>query len=325
MRLGIIGLPNSGKTTIFNALTGSTKPTSAVSSGQVEINTAIVNVPDERVTFLSQMYKPKKTTYATVTFSDFGGLDKGFGEKGIAGPLRNEMSQLDGIVHVIRVFGDDNVPHPYVDIDPVRDLEMIDTEFILSDLISVEKKLERLQADMKRSSKGTERDQMEAELALMTRLKEALENETPLRNVPMEPDEEKSLRGFGFFSQKPVVVVFNSGDKVIPAEKITSYTHQNARTISLQGKIEEEIAQLSPEDRELFLEEYGIEEPSSRRVIRMSYELLNVHSFFTVGEDEVRAWTIPVGATAPEAAGAIHTDLQKGFVRAEVTPYQVLK
>jgi hypothetical protein len=323
MRLGIIGLPNSSKTTIFNALTGSDRPTGAVSSGQMEIHSEVVAVPDDRVDKLSAMYKPKKTTFAQVTYSDFGGLDKGFGESGLSGQLKNELAQVDGLLHVVRAFEDDAVPHPYETIDPARDVETLDQEFLLNDLIAVEKRLDRLREELTKGKKD-EKQRIESDIALMERLKEPLENEIPLRDVEISPEEEKSLRGFGFFSQKPVLIVFNTSDDMRPADDILRYDHKNAQTISLQGKIEAEIAQLSGEDAELFLAEYGIEEPISRRVIRASYQLLRLMSFFTVGEDEVRAWSVPVGATAPEAAGAIHSDLQKGFIRAEVIPYDVL-
>ncbi len=321
MRLGIIGLPNSSKTTIFNALTGLNRPTGAVSSGQIEVFNAVVNVPDERVDKLSAMYEPKKTVYATVTFSDIAGIDKGFGESGLSGQLKNELAQVDGFVHVIRAFEDDAVPHPYITIDPKRDVEMVDTEFILSDLIMIEKKLERLQSDLNRASK-VGRDKLEQEVALMERLKSTLENEIPLRDLELEPEEEKSLRGFGFLSQKPLLVVFNTGDELRPPS--VTYPHKNTQTLSLQGKIEAEIAQLSKEDRDVFLQEYGITEPIAKRAIRAAYDLMHLQSFFTVGKDEVRAWSVHIGATAPEAAGVIHSDLQKGFIRAEVMTYDVL-
>lgn len=318
MRLGIIGLPNSTKTTIFNALTGSHQETSSVTTGQVEVHSQIVNVPDERVDRLSAMYNPKKTTYATVTFSDFSGMDKGFGESGLSGQLKNELSQVDGFVHVVRAFEDDAIPHPYDTIDPKRDVETLDTEFLLSDLIAIEKRLERLKGDLGKGKKDG-REQVQKEIELLERLREPLENEIPLRDVDMEAEEEKSLRGFGFFSQKPVLLVFNTGDELVPPEKfVASYDHRHAQMISLQGKIEEEIAQLAPEDRALFLEEYGIQDPIAKRVIMASYQLLKLQSFFTVGADEVRAWSVRTGASAPEAAGVIHSDLQKGFIRAEV-------
>jgi ribosome-binding ATPase len=320
MRLGIIGLPNSGKTTIFNALTGSSRPTGAVSTGQMEIHTEVVTVPDERVDKLIAMYEPKKHAYANVVLSDFGGLDKGFGESGLSGQLKNELAQLDGLIHVVRAFEDEGVPHPYETVDLARDIAILDQEFLLSDLVAIEKRLERVQEDLKKGKKdgASEKDQ-----ALLERLKEALENETPLRDLEISLEEEKSLRGFGFFSLKPVLVIFNAGDEAKP-DNLVAYPHQNAKTISLQGKIEAEIAQLSAEDAALFLEEYGIAESSTKRVLRSAYELLNLQSFFTVGKDEVRAWSVKVGATAPEAAGAIHSDLQHGFIRAEVMAYDAL-
>jgi len=322
MRLGIVGLPNSSKTTIFNAITGSNRPTGAVSTGQMEVHNEVVTVPDERVDKLTAMYQPKKTAYATVTFSDFGGLDKGFSE--LSGQLKNELSQVEGLVHVVRVFEDDNVPHPYDNINPERDVMMLDSEFMLSDLISIEKRLQRLKEDLTKGKKD-DKPRIDAEIALMTRLKEALENETPLRDVEINAEEEKMMRGFGFYSQKPVLLVFNTGDERIPADQILRYTHQNAATISLQGKLEAEIAQLeSDDDRSLFMEEYGITEPTARRVIQASYQLLRLQSFFTVGKDEVRAWSVNIGATAPEAAGVIHSDLQHGFIRAEVMRYEDL-
>jgi hypothetical protein len=315
MRLGIIGLPNCGKTTIFNALTGSRLETSAVSTGQMEIHTAMVNVPDERVDRLIAMYQPKKHAYATVTMSDFGGLDKGFSE--LSGQLKNELAQVDGFIHVARLFSDESVPHPYQTIAPQRDVEMLDNEFLLSDLIAVEKRLERLNADLKKGKKE-EKSKLDEELALLERFKAALENETPLRDIEISPDEAKLVRGFGFFSQKPAVLVFNTGDSLTPAEQVMNYPHKRSMAISLQGKIEAEIAQLDPEDRPMFMEEYGITEAIAKRVLRAAYQVLNLQAFFTVGKDEVRAWKVEVGASAPEAAGVIHSDLQAGFIRAEV-------
>ncbi|MFP4320885.1 MAG: redox-regulated ATPase YchF [Anaerolineales bacterium] len=320
MRIGIIGLPNSSKTTVFNALTGSDRPTEAVSSGKLEVHTEVVPVPDERIDQLSALYQPKKTVYATVTYSDFGGVDKGFGE---SGQLRNEMSQVEAFVHVVRAFEDDMVPHPHETIDPVRDVEIVDQEFMLSDLIAVEKRLERLQ-DETRKGKKDERPRIEAEMALMEQLKDALENETPLRDIQLEEEQAKQLRGFGFLSQKPILIVFNTGDTLKPAESILQYDHQHSAIMSLQGQLEAEIAQLSGEDRQMFLDEYDIAEPIATRAIQKSYELLRLQSFFTVGKDEVRAWSVRIGATAPEAAGVIHSDLQKGFIRAEVMRYEDL-
>lgn len=322
MRLGIIGLPRSGKTTIFNALTGQNIDTGFGASGQMEVHTAVVSVPDERVDVLSKMYKPKKTTYATVTYKDIGGLDTGVGEGGLSGPLRNEMQQVDGFVHVVRAFEDDNVPHPQDSVDPGRDLAMLEGEFMLLDMIAVERRLERLKDEW--GKKPDLRRQIEIETGVMERLQVQLEADKPLRGLDLTEDELKLIRGYGLMTLKPMLVVFNTGDDTELPEELLSYTQPQTAVMSLQGAIEAEIAQLSAEDRELFLEEYGIEEPSALRLIRVSYDLLGIQSFFTVGEDEVRAWGMPVHGSAVVAAGVIHSDLARGFIRAEVTAYDDL-
>jgi len=321
MRLGIIGLPNSGKTTIFNALTRSDRPTGAVSSGKLEIFTAVVSVPDPRIDVLSKMFNPKKTIYATITYTDIGGLEKGIGKSGISGELRNQLQQVDGFIHVVRTFEDDTVPHPDVTIDPARDVSTLDSEFLLADLLVIEKRIERLQEELKRG-RNVNKVVYEMEAAVLDRFKTQLDNLEPLRDLDVSEDELKLVRGYGMMSLKPILIIFNEGDQLRdPAAIIPNYHHKNTRMVALQGKIEAEIAQLEGDDQKMFLEEYNIAEPSASRVIRESYDLMHIHSFFTVGEDEVRAWTVPVGATAQEAAGTIHTDLSKGFVRAEVTPY----
>jgi hypothetical protein len=321
MRLGIIGLPNSGKTTIFNALTLSTLPTGAATSGQFEIHTAVVNVPDARVDRLSDMYKPKKTIYTQVTYVDIGGLEKGVAEGGLKGQFRNELGQLDGMLHVVRAFTDEGVPHPYNSVDPQRDLEIIDGEFLLSDLVMIEARLERIAEEQRRKGKTLEKATLD-EGELLEKLKAALDEGKPLRNLDLSSAEIKSLKGFGLLTLKPTLVVLNQGDQL--REYAITYPHQHSSVISLQGKIEAELSQLEPEDAEIFMAEYGISELSAAKVIRLSYELLAFESFFTVGEDEVRAWRMPAHATAPEAAGVIHSDLQKGFIRAEVFHYDDL-
>lgn len=317
MRLGIIGIPNSGKTTIFNALTGSSHATNAVSSGQFEVNTAVVTVPDERLKKLSEMYNPKKTVYTTINYVDIGGLDKGISEGGFKGQVRNELSQVDGFLHVIRAFESDAVPHPYVDVDPQRDLETIDTEFLLEDLLIIERRLERIHDEIRIKGKKVEAGYGE-ELEILDAMKTQLEADKPLRDLDFDPDNIKMLRGFGLLTLKPVLVVVNLGDEVKEVSEIIKYDHLHSNVVGIQGALEAELAQLDAEDAEMFMEEYGITELSASRVIRLSYELMAIQSFFTVGEDECRAWSVPIGASAPEAAGAIHTDLQRGFVRAEV-------
>jgi GTP-binding protein YchF len=322
MQIGIIGLPNSGKTTVFNALTGLTRPTSAVTATKLEIHTGTVDVPDPRVQRLSEICKKCKKIYTQVTYADIAGLEKGIGRTGLSGPLRNQISQMDAFLHVVRVFDDPLVPHIEGSLNPQRDIAILDTEFILSDLVAIEKRLERLTSDLKKS--GKERDAALKEQALMLRLKDALEAEKPMRDIELTPEEEHMIRSFGFLSQKPVLILINTGDEMGEPSQYVTYTHRRAAVTALQGKLEMEIAQMSPEDAEVFLKEFGIAEPGRSRVIKLSYELLGLHSFLTVGEDECRAWTARRGATALEAAAAIHTDLAKGFIRAEVYPFDEL-
>ncbi len=320
MRLGIIGLPQSGKTTLFNALTRGNMPT-GMSAGKIQVNTAVVDVPDERVENLAHLFNPKKTIYAKVTYADIAGLDGSSGKSGISGTLLNQLTQMDGFIHVVRSFTDENVPHHQGSVDAVRDLSIMDGEFLLNDLVFVERKLERL-ADERRKGGGRDRLTVEREIALFERLHAALSEEIPLRDMELSPEDERSLSGFGFLTLKPVLVVFNLAEG--QSAPSLDYPHQNSMVVSLQGKLEMDIAQLEAEDTALFMAEYNITEPSLNRMIRLSYQLLGLQSFFTVGPDECRAWTVAIGATAPEAAGVIHSDLQKGFIRAEVCTYDDL-
>ncbi len=320
MKLGIIGLPQTGKTTLFNALTRGSQPT-GVASGKIEMHTAVVDVPDRRVDELSKMFNPKKTIYTKVTYVDIAGLDGSAGKSGISGALLNQLTQMDGFIHVVRVFEDENVPHVRETIDPLRDIQAMESELMLNDLIAVERKIEHL-AEEKKKGAGRDKAVIEREMVLFTRFNEALANETPLRDLEVSAEEMKMLSGFGFLSQKPILIVLNlsEGQK----EPEINYAHKNTKIVALQGKLEADIAQLSPEEAALFLAEYNIEEPSLNRMIRLSYDLLGLQSFFTAGADECRAWTVHRGATAPEAAGEIHSDLQKGFIRAEVVAYDDL-
>lgn len=325
MKIGIIGLPNSGKTTVFNALTRGEAETAAFSGGHLQINTAVVDVPDERVDRLSAMYNPRRTIYAQVTYNDIAGMTKGAGERGISGPLLNAISANDALLHVVRAFEDPNVPHLDDTIDPVRDFHTLEDELVLNDLITVEKRLERLADELRKQNlQKSAREALEEEKALLERLRDHLEAGHPLRELDLTPEEEKRIRSFSFLSQKPMLVVINLGDEQ-PEPDLSAYRiGKRAMITTLRGRLEAELAVMEPEEAAEFLEEFGIEEPGLKRVIRMSYDLLNLKTFFTVGEDEVRAWTVPADATAPEAAGAIHSDLQRGFIRAEVVHYNDL-
>jgi GTP-binding protein YchF len=319
MKLGIIGLPQSGKTTIFNALTGGSKPVGQlVGGGRFEVTQAVVPVPDERVDKLSAMFKPKKTIHAQVTYADIAGLEEGAGKAGFSGPLLNQLATMDGLIHVVRAFENPSLPHPGGSVNPARDTSNVEADLLLNDLVAVERKLERLNDDLR---KGGFKDKaaIQREQALFNRLHEALSAEKPLRELELTADEDKALASYAFLTRKPLLTVFNIGDDDQEPE-LSGASFQ----LALRGRLEMEIAQLSPEDAAAFLAEYNIAEPSLRRMIRLSYDLLGRQSFFTVGEDEVRAWTVKRGATAPEAAGEIHTDLREGFIRAEVFSYDDL-
>ena len=326
MQIGIVGLPNSTKTTIFNALTKSQVDTPVTSSGQVEIHTAFVEVPDPRVDLLSEMFKPQKTTYARVQYNDVAGLKVGAGQDGsLSGKLLNAISDNDALLHVVRAFEDEHIPHPEGSVNAIRDLTALDFEFLISDLGIVERRLERLAHDLDRKGTYPERSGDQMELDVLDRIKTALESETPIRAMEFTTAEEKILRGYRFLTAKPEMVALNVGDE--GSENPADFAIKNepeSDVVCLHGALEMEIAQLDKNDADLFMAEYGITEPGLNRMIRLNYKLLGLQSFFTVGEDEVRAWTIPQGASAMQAAGAIHSDLERGFIRAEVVGYQDL-
>ncbi len=323
MRLGIIGLPQSGKTTVFNALTRGHAPTgSMLGGGRFEVHTAVVTVPDPRVDKLSGMFKPRKTIYAQVTYADIAGIESNPGAKGeLKGPLLGELRQMDGLLNVVRAFEDEAVPHPLGVVDPARDVTAMDSELLINDLITVERKLERLEDELR---KGGVKDKALAqkEGELFKRLHAHLQKDKPLREMEFATEEERALSGMGLLTQKPMLILWNLGEG--QKQPARSATGRRSATAGIQGKLEMEIAQMAPEEAAAFLKEFGIEEPGLNRVIRLSYDLLGLQSFFTVGEDEVRAWTVRRGALAPEAAGVVHTDLQKGFIRAEVVHYDDL-
>jgi hypothetical protein len=286
----------------------------------------VVDVPDPRLERLVELFRPQKTTFAKVTYADIAGLEgangkngngngNGNGKHGLSGPLLNQLSQMDGFVHVVRAFENASVPHPAGSVDPQRDLIALESELALNDLIAVERKLERL-ADERKKGAGRDKAQIEREVALFERLHAALSSDTPLRDLEVSAEDEKALSGFGLLTRKPVLVVPNLADGQAPPP--VEYPSEHSRIVPLQGKLEMELAQLPADEANMFMEEFGIQELGLQRLISASYDLLGLQSFFTVGEDEVRAWTVRRGASAVEAAGTIHTDLQKGFIRAEV-------
>ena len=320
MRLGIIGLPQSGKTTIFNALTRGTQPTGTV-TGKIEVHEAVVDVPDERVDKLAEMFNPKKRIFAKVTYDDISGLDGSASKSGISGELLNRLAQMDGFIHVVRCFANDSVPHPNGSVDPVRDIQSMEGDLILNDMIAVERRLERLNEEKKKGG-GRDKAVIERDIALFERFHECLVNEKPLRSLGLDDEEKRSISGFGLLSLKPVLVLLNLDETQDTPQ--TESLGAETITTAIRGKIEMEIAQLPADDAEMFMEEYGITELALNHIIKVSYDLLDQQSFFTAGADECRAWTTSRHATAPEAAGVIHTDLQKGFIRAEVVAYDDL-
>ena len=317
MRLGIIGLPQTGKTTIFNALTRQNQPTAM--SGKFEVHTAVVDVPDPRIDELANLYNPKKVIYAKVTYADIAGLE-GKGQGDISGKLRNEMGNMEAFLHVVRCFEDDNVMHIAESVDPARDITNMNDELLLNDLIVVERKLDKIKEEY--SKGGRDKGELAREEELFGRMQEHLAQDLPLRKMDLTDDEIKSLTGFQFLTLKPMLIVLNVGEGQEAPD--VSAASGDLPVVPLQGQLEMEIAQLSPDEAGEFMDEYGIEEPSLNLMIRESYALLGLQSFFTVGEDEVRAWVIETDTPAQQAAGVIHTDLERGFIRAEVISYEDL-
>jgi GTP-binding protein YchF len=314
MRLGILGLPQSGKTTLFEILVANAPPRAA---GARRDQVGVVRVPDARVETLSAMYSPKKTTFATLEIVDSQAMGQGSaGGKGqdLFAGVRN----ADALVLVVRVFEDASVPHPHTSIDPARDLRDLEAEIVLNDLAIAETRLERIDKQ-RRVARSAE---LEREHAVLVRCKEALDAERPLRGLEFSREEERILRGFQLLSRKPLLVVFNtgSGQAFTPPG-----TDEPGRvSVVLPCADEREVAQLPPEERATFREAYGISEDGLVLLVRSAYRLLGLISFLTAGEDECRAWSIRAGTQAARAAGAIHSDIERGFIRAEVVPWREL-
>lgn len=317
MKLAITGFSNSGKTTLFNALTGLNLPVTiypTLDEGGVEPHIGVVNVPDERVDRLASIYKPKKKTYATIEYIDYIGLTRDTTQNSKVFAV---LGDADAIVHVIRAFEDPVVSHPFGGVDPVRDDKAFETELILRDLGFVEKRLERIELSLKKGK----REDVHGEKELLIHCKEALESETPLRNIDLTEEENKLLETYQFLSQKPEIIILNVGEKDLNTEKekeLLSSLHSPHLSLSICGKIEMEIVELPQDERGAFLDSLGIKESALSKLCRSSYEVLGLITFFTVVRDEVRAWTIKKGTEAIKAAGKVHSDMQKGFIKAEV-------
>jgi GTP-binding protein YchF len=322
MQTGIIGLPQVGKTSLFRILT---RARVDAHSSPNQAHVGIARVPDERVAKLAEVFKPKKITYATIEYVDIGGLQKDR-EKNSASlvPLR----EADALAHVVRLFDDPAVPHPGGSIDAMRDIESVEIELMLNDLEQAGKRIERVEKDLKKKKDTL----LEAELQLLMRCREALEKETPLRELEFKPEEEKMLTGFMLLTRKPMLYVLNVGDDEAAEIDRTIEKHHleklqgkpQTAIVPFCGKIEAELAELSDAEAAEMMKAYGLKESGRDRLIQASYRLLGLISFLTCGEPECRAWTIERGMTAPQAAGAIHSDIEKGFIKAEVVNWENL-
>lgn len=322
MKIAVIGLANSGKTTIFNALTGQNLETTIYPTLSAEPHIGMVKVPDPRIDKLVEIFRPKKTTFATVEYIDYIGLTKGDMEQNRK--VFDLIKDADAIVHVVRGFEDESVMHPLDAVNPRRDAETLELEMIFGDLDLVDKRLQRMEEGARRGKKPDE-----TEKKILIKCKEVLEKEKPLRDIVFNEEDQKSMRHLQFMSIKPEVVVLNVAEADLNSKKAetlmnelkVNYHGQNVNLLKLSGKIEMEIAQLSAEEARVFLDDLGIDEPARNRLIHVSYDLLGLISFLTCGEDEVRAWTINKGMTAQKAAGRIHSDIERGFIRAELVSY----
>jgi GTP-binding protein YchF len=322
MKLGLIGLPKSGKTTIFNALTRSNAEVADYSSGKVEPNIAVVDVEDPRVATLSEMYQPKRTIYATIDFMDFVGVDRAEGQELFSGTAMGLVKTSDALAIVVRNFSNDVLDSTLGPADPVRDAHAVAGDLILSDLVLVETRLERIAADHRR---GKKTPQSQAEEKVLQLLHDALSEERPIRSVELTADQSKAISGFQFLSAKPVMVVVNSDEERLGNSSAAEELGKSYTTVEFAGSFEMELAQLEDEEEaQAFMEDLGISESARSRLTTIAYELLGLISFFTVGSDEVRAWTISRGDSAVDAAGAIHSDLARGFIRAECFSYDAL-
>jgi ribosome-binding ATPase len=326
MQVTIVGLPGSGKTTVFNALTGGHAETGGFSGGRAAPNVSVVKVPDERVDRLAALFNPKKTVYADVTYVDVA-IPAGAAREGSVNPdVLAQIRNADALLHVARAFDD---PASAVAADPWRDVDDLDLEFTVADLSVIEKRLEKL-ATQGRHGSQAEREAAQREDELLRRIEPHLSEGKPIRSFGLTADEELLLRGYRFLTQKPVLVVLNIDEgRLAEASALESagrerYDQPHTDVAALAGKIEAEIGELPEDDARLFMDDLGIAEPSRGRVIRLTYQLLGLFSFFTAGEDECRAWTLARGSTAVDAAGAIHSDLARGFIRAQVISVEEL-
>ncbi len=327
MKLGVVGLPNVGKSTLFNAITQAGAQAANYPFCTIEPNVGVVPVPDARLTRLSEMYSPKKTTPATIEFVDIAGLVRGASRgEGLGNKFLSHIREVDAVVHVVRCFEDENVVHVDGSVDPVRDMETINLELVFADLETVERRIERTKKMMKSGDKRPGR-----ELEILEVIRAALEAGRPARTVPVDEEDAPFVKGLFLLTTKPVVYVANVAEDALgaapdamAARVYEAAAREGAEAMTVCAQLEEEVSALDPAEKAAFLAEMGVQESGLDQLVRACYRLLGLISFLTAGADEVRAWTIRRGWKAPQAAGVIHTDFERGFIRAEIVPYDTL-